>query len=105
MKTYVTGNTVTTYKIENGRVVATAGMDLLLFPSTWWINRVFVSPELRGQGVGSQLLNTLKENSKGKPILVHYGGYGADPVKQRSFYLSNGFKEQPKGGLIYHNEN
>jgi GNAT superfamily N-acetyltransferase len=62
----------------------------------WYINRVLVKPpELRGKGIGGQLLERLKQELKEKAkatlIVVDPGGYGMDVEKQRRFYLKHGF--------------
>lgn len=74
--------------------------------SHWYLNRAMVPEAYRGQGVGSKLLKELfaqLDMHKAGLLIVEPGGYGADPKKQRNFYLKNGFVEskQYKGALEY----
>ena len=59
----------------------------------WWINRVLVQPEeCRGKGIGTVLVQLLKENLKGQGTLtVCPGGYSDDVERQKNFYLKCGF--------------
>ena len=53
--------------------------------AVWWIARVNVHRNYRGQGFGSRLLNALVDairNQGGLRIEVAPGGYGEDPDKQ-----------------------
>lgn len=64
-------------------------------PGHWWIARVFIQECHRGQGLGSRLLQELIRNCTeqgARFIEVVPGGYDSDPVRQRAFYLQNGFK-------------
>ena len=65
-------------------------------PRSWYVNRVLVtSPDSRGSGLGTQVLEALKDavrSQGGREMIVEPGGYGADPDKQKNFYVKNGFK-------------
>ena len=61
----------------------------------WWVNRVIVQPEnLRGRGIGSRLVEALKQKVKelgGSRLIVCPGGYHDDVESQRRFYERCGF--------------
>lgn len=66
----------------------------------WWISRVLVRDIfLRRQGLGTQLVKTLQEHSRGQKIIVCPGGYDLDYEQQRSFYESCGFIEVKNGQM------
>ena len=67
----------------------------------WWVARVLVNLAHRRKGYGGLVVNALKEYSKGKPIMVHPGGYGMDYEDQKSFYESCGFVESEPGVLFF----
>ena len=70
---------------------------------TWWISRVLVKPEsMRGQGIGTKMLELLKQEVKrqGCQVLqVAPGGYDSDP-RVFTFYKKNGFVETKESGLL-----
>lgn len=85
---------VTVSDVINGRVSGSAEADELR-PGVWWIARVFVRPEHRGSGLGTRLLASLmtEVTSQGaSEVQVAPGGYGADPARQRAFYVAAGFE-------------
>ena len=64
-----------------------------------FIDYVFVSSEARGQGIGRDLLNKLKE--KGKPILLEVEPLDyedSDTEKRRRFYSREGFLHAERVG-------
>lgn len=73
----------------------------------WYLNRALVQPaEVRGRGLGTQLLNLLLDNLRQDPnfvqLTVEPGGYDEDPVRQARFYTKNGFKKDPSEYNTYH---
>jgi GNAT superfamily N-acetyltransferase len=72
---------------------ATAGIDLLP-AGHWWVSRVFVKPEHRRKGFGSQCLKRAIElirKRSSAPILVAPGGYDMPFEEQQAFYARHGF--------------
>lgn len=72
-------------------------------PGRWWICRVLVQREHRGQGLGTKLLRALVEECSkqgAKRIEVAPGGYDSDPKRQRAFYLKAGFEPEGDGELL-----
>lgn len=77
-------------------------------PGRWYLPRVFVQEEHRGQGLGSKLLQALLHacaEQGAKIVEVAPGGYNVDPVRQRNFYLKNGFKETKAPDLLIYEVN
>lgn len=90
-------DTVTVFRTsENSNHSSTASANFV--GNYWFINRVLVNPKShRGQGIGSQLLQTLiKEIKKINDIkiIVTPGGYENDQERQNNFYTKNGFVEE-----------
>ena len=72
----------------------------------WWINRILVPEENRGQGLGSRLLQRLLSELKdknAKAVIVAPGGYGSKPEDQFNFYRKNGFQQVHSDGLYRFN--
>lgn len=60
----------------------------------WYLNRLLVAYELRGHGIGTQLLARVRDRLKeleAKKLIVEPGGYGSDPEKLDRFYRARGF--------------
>jgi GNAT superfamily N-acetyltransferase len=77
----------------------TVDLDTLGGPEDWWVARAIVqgSPEVRGKGIGSTLLNLALEKAVSMgatKVHVVPGGYGANPEDQQRFYEKNGFKKK-----------
>ncbi|UOQ46929.1 GNAT family N-acetyltransferase [Gracilibacillus caseinilyticus] len=69
------------------------------FPTFLFIDYVYVSNESRGQGIGHQLMEKLKQ--KGKPIILEVEPYDytdSDSTKRLRFYQREGFKHAVKIG-------
>ncbi|MHC4864623.1 MAG: GNAT family N-acetyltransferase [Planctomycetota bacterium] len=68
----------------------------------WWIDRVFVSEELRGRGFGkgllTEVLDTLKAHG-GSLVKVCPGGYNTPFREQAAFYRACGFEKVQPGML------
>jgi len=81
---------------------ATASADLVQ-EAEWWISRVLVQPkELRGQGIGTQLMEVLQSHiKKGQRLVVFPGGYDQDRDRQEAFYRKCGFVDSTEGGLVW----
>jgi ribosomal protein S18 acetylase RimI-like enzyme len=65
----------------------------------WYLNRAKVHNQYQGQGIGSALLKLVIDSIQelgGSVLVVEPGGYDSDPVRQRNFYLKNGFKESQR---------
>lgn len=71
----------------------------------WVINRAIVKPEsLRGKGIGSLMLNKLKDvlvKQGCKKLIVYPGGYSGEKRKQFNFYKKNGFVKVKDNGEVY----
>ena len=71
----------------------------------WHISRVNVHRAVRGQGLGSKMLQRIIHEVKLHEvkcnIIVHPGGYNEDPERQFAFYKKNGFVERERGEYIY----
>ena len=71
----------------------------------WWIARAIIKPEsLRGQGLGTKMLEKLKAaviRQGCKKLIVTPGGYEGKKKKQFNFYLKNGFTNQGKDTLVW----
>ena len=65
---------------------------------SWWINRVLIAEQYQRHGLGTKLLNLLKEyvqaydNGKASVIFVSPGGYSTPLVQQQAFYYANGYR-------------
>ncbi len=60
----------------------------------WWIARVKLNDKHKNRGLGSHLLQDALMEMKwqgGKRAVVFPGGYNEDPLKQKLFYIRNGF--------------
>lgn len=83
------------YRFQN----ATASVSLTA--DHWWIDRVFVSPGLRGKGVGKTLLldviERAREHTPGMKFVVCPSGYNMKYSDQKAFYESCGFVETEPG--------
>jgi predicted GNAT family acetyltransferase len=70
--------------------------------SYWWVDRVFVSEELRGRGFGkgllTEVLDTIKAHGGGL-VRVCPGGYNIPFRNQVAFYRSCGFEKVQPGML------
>lgn len=71
----------------------------------WYLNRVFINAADRNKGIGSDLLDRMKEKlsslSDFEELMVEPGGYDADPGRQRNFYTKNGFKNHHEGYMYW----
>ncbi|MFM1655765.1 GNAT family N-acetyltransferase [Brevibacillus sp. B_LB10_24] len=64
------------------------------FPTFIFIDYLLINPETRGQGIGTKVLNRMKQ--KGKAILLEVEPIDRedeDTVKRVNFYRKNGFKK------------
>lgn len=80
---------VTLYSTPLGETAAASNIG-----DFWYVNRVFVPENKRGQGIGTGLVNRLIEEVRkqgGKRMIVEPGGYGVDPHRQVNFYVKLGF--------------
>jgi GNAT superfamily N-acetyltransferase len=108
------GKEWTLYRIISDRCISislpeirsTVSVDFV--PPEWWVSRALVSKrELRGQGLGSLMLqhalDELRERAaktgESYCVLVTPGGYDEDP-RQEAFYLKNGFVKTAEEGLL-----
>jgi ribosomal protein S18 acetylase RimI-like enzyme len=77
--------------------------DATLVGGRWYLNRVNVHRDDRGQGIGSQLVQKLQEALRERWALeqdrpeahrleVTPGGYGSDPASLEKFYAACGFR-------------
>ena len=84
---------------------------LALDDGSWYLNRLVIKPNYRGQGLGPKLLDRLKEVFAERVIehpdwpqcsrlLVEPGGYGSDVDELHKFYKSQGFKPYPSPGCL-----
>jgi GNAT superfamily N-acetyltransferase len=68
----------------------------------WWINRVLVPKELRGKGIGRELLCRLKgavTAQGGSGMIVTPGGYDIPQEDQIAFYRACGFEVVREEGV------
>ena len=69
----------------------------------WWVDRVFVTPELRGCGFGkgllTEVLDMIRERGGGL-VRVCPGGYNMKYSDQFKFYEACGFKEARPGEMV-----
>ncbi len=83
------------YRLQN----ATASVTLVR--GHWWVDRVFVSTALRGEGVGKKLLLDVVERARkhtpGLKFVVAPGGYNMKYSDQKAFYEACGFAEVEPG--------
>lgn len=86
----VTDSCISVTMIADGRILASAEASRL-YRDAWYINRVFVRQDRRGQGWGSKVLGELLSRVDADAI-VEPGGYGSDPERLRSFYGRHGFQ-------------
>ena len=97
------GNNVCVMVVEKSQVIAIANMDFM--GDHWWLARLMVKKPYRNNGLGRQLVNHLKENSKGYSILVAPGGYfELTKEEQFSFYEHCGFTKQTEDTLLLEGE-
>jgi len=69
----------------------------------WWINRVLVPEERRGEGIGRELLRRLKSlvaQQGCDALIVVPGGYDVPHETQVAFYAACGFKAVNPEGLM-----
>ncbi len=64
----------------------------------WWVSRVYIRPTARAKGLGSIMLEKLKEAfaetaTPRAVLLVCPGGYGENIERQQNFYVKNGFRQ------------
>lgn len=60
----------------------------------WYLNRLLVAYEARGNGIGTELIRRLAERLKtlgATKLIVEPGGYGSDPKRLWKFYSERGF--------------
>jgi GNAT superfamily N-acetyltransferase len=85
-------------------LLGTVSASIFMGGSTWYLNRLLVSPKHRSKGVGSKLLTRLQEACKERrtlhpewpqveAIIVEPGGYGSDVNELVRFYKKRGFQE------------
>jgi len=72
------------------------------FIDRWWVDRVFVPENMRGNGLGKKLLlevlDLIRERGGGR-VEVCPGGYNMKYRDQKAFYQSCGFVEVEKGRM------
>lgn len=85
---------------QQGNVFERATASASHLRNRWWIDRVFVSPSLRGKGLGKRMmldvLAMVKEQGGGL-VQVAPGGYNMRYRDQKSFYEACGFAEVKPG--------
>ena len=92
-------STLTIRIINPNSGIRHAVLDLSLIDSDnnlFFLNRLFVSDDMRNKGAGKKLLDTMKEMLKkdcmGGKVIVTPGGYGSDLDELIRFYTKNGFE-------------
>lgn len=113
-KVYGSPRNVSVGFVVGHRLIGTMNADDMGMISTfpegrWWLARAnIVDPELRGMGLGSKMMDLMKQaltkQDGFKELLVAPGGYGSDPKQQIKFYLKQGFKKISEGGYLWHPE-
>ena len=97
------GKNVCVMVVDKLRAIAIANMDFM--GDHWWLARLKVDKSYRKNGLGRQLVNHLKDNSKGYSILVAPGGYfELTKEEQFSFYERCGFVKQTEDTLLLEGE-
>jgi GNAT superfamily N-acetyltransferase len=84
---------------------ATIGVDEFEWtPGVWWIARLLVQEDCRGQGLGGFLVTRVQEHLRAREgfvkLTVAPGGYNSDPARQRAFYERHGFREEEAEGPL-----
>jgi len=97
------GKNVCVMVVDKLRAIAIANMDFM--GDHWWLARLKVDKLYRKNGLGRQLVNHLKDNSKGYSILVAPSGYfELTKEEQFSFYERCGFVKQTEDTLLLEGE-
>lgn len=97
-RSYFDGLSVSCIYAENeiGFESSTASADCIE-EHVWYINRVFVNAKFRRKGIGTKMVEKLKEEIKGRDpkamLIVTPGGYDIPLKSQIAFYNSIGFKD------------
>lgn len=76
------------------------------FPTFIFIDYLLINPATRGQGIGTKIINKLKE--KGKDIILEVepmDRQDEDTVKRVHFYLKNGFVKADRIEYSWEDEN
>ena len=79
---------------ENDRVIGSVGYSSIEGSTEVWLHRLFVKCDLKRQGIGSELLNTVEHYLKARSktaVLVHLGG--KEWIESRCFYPKHGYVE------------
>jgi predicted GNAT family N-acyltransferase len=94
MQTRISGDTVSVLLTEGNR--CSGGLDAMKTPSgTWYLSRLVVKPEVRGQGWGRKMVEWLQ--SQVKAIIVTPSGYDMEQDKIEAFYKHMGFVDTAEG--------
>lgn len=87
--------------IDDDSHIANGVVSADLVNGRWWLSRAILKPaNLRNKGIGSMMVDFLKEGillSDTKVVIVSPGGYGEDIRKQINFYKKNGFTTVENG--------
>ncbi|MBQ8781797.1 MAG: GNAT family N-acetyltransferase [Oscillospiraceae bacterium] len=81
---------------DNDRVIGSAGFSSIENSSEIYLHRLFVKPDMKHKGIGTQLLKTVENYavSKGKTaVYVHLGRPKEQWYESYSFYPKNGYHE------------
>jgi len=90
--------------VDGCRPIACANMDLI--GDFWYLCRLKVNPENKRQGWGTKMIEKLKEEAGGLPIVVQPGGYAETSMEiKNAFYHSCGFKDFDHGMRLETNDN
>lgn len=69
------------------------GLDATLQGPSWYLSRLIVRPEARGNSFGRKMVEALQQHVGDKAIEVYPGGYDMEPEKIHAFYRHMGFRE------------
>lgn len=92
------GSLVEWVAVEDGAVIATAGIYFMEFPPSWtnpsgrkgYVTSMYTAPAWRGRGLATQLLERLKDEARARGIDRLW--LGASPMG-RPFFIRQGFRD------------
>ena len=90
---------VVLFSYENKTAVAS----LTFMCNTWYFNRLFAHPSLRGKGIASKLVDTVIQwaHENDHDIICDINPYGDLNFEQlKKFYIKHGFKDA--GDFVYY---
>ena len=89
---FVKGDTFFLAVDEDDRVVGMIGTKTVS-SDEMWLKRLFVKPNLKGQGIGGRLLESVEIFANGKNITTIYTRFASWYQEAARFYPSKGFSE------------